>query len=110
MVRLEVSIPLELKLKHELFLKRDSLQVKSPLANGVDSSRRLLQQCNQEIAMSKIDPTMVDVDAIIDRIKRVQAGELPKDNVSIEELRAAIEAQRQRREAKIVVEKEPKTG
>ena len=59
--------------------------------------------------MSKIDPTMVDVDAIIDRIKRVQAGELPKDNVSIEELRAAIEAQRQRREAKIVVGKEPKT-
>lgn len=44
--------------------------------------------------MSQIDPSTVDVDNIISRIQAVRRGELPDDAVSIEELRAAIEAQR----------------
>jgi hypothetical protein len=44
--------------------------------------------------MSKIDPSTVDVDNVIARIQAVRRGELPADNVSIEELRAAVEAQR----------------
>lgn len=46
--------------------------------------------------MSAIDPTTVDVDDIIARIQAVRRGELPDDSVSVEELRAAIQAQRQR--------------
>ena len=46
--------------------------------------------------MSQIDSTTVDVDDIINRIQAVRRGELPEDSVSIEELRAAVTAQRQR--------------
>lgn len=44
--------------------------------------------------MSQIDPTTIDVDDVIRRIQAVRRGELPEDSVSIEELRAAVEAQR----------------
>ncbi len=44
--------------------------------------------------MSSIDPTTVDVAAVMLKIQQVERGELPEDAVSIEELRAAIEAQR----------------
>lgn len=46
--------------------------------------------------MSQIDPTTVDVDNVIERIQAIRRGELPADNVSVEELRAALAAQRQR--------------
>lgn len=44
----------------------------------------------------QIDETTVDVENVIQRIQAVRRGELPKDAVSVEELRAAIEAQRRR--------------
>lgn len=43
----------------------------------------------------QIDPTTVDVGDVIRRIQAMRRGELPADSVSVEELRAAIEAQRQ---------------
>lgn len=46
--------------------------------------------------MAQIDPTTVNVDELIQRIQAVRRGELPSDAVSIDELRAALEAQRQR--------------
>lgn len=46
--------------------------------------------------MSQIDPTTVDVENVIARIQAVRRGELPEDAVSVEELRAAIQAQRNR--------------
>lgn len=46
--------------------------------------------------MSQIDPSTVDVDDVIRRIQAARRGELPADSVSIEELRAAVEAQRRR--------------
>ena len=46
--------------------------------------------------MSQIDQTTVDIDDVIARVQAVRRGELPESSVSIEELRAAIEAQRQR--------------
>lgn len=45
MVRLEVSIPLELKLKHELFLKRDSFTGKIAFGEWSRLITTLLQQC-----------------------------------------------------------------
>ena len=46
--------------------------------------------------MSQLDPTTVDIDDVIRRIQAVRRGELPDDAVSIEELRAAVQAQRSR--------------
>lgn len=46
--------------------------------------------------MSQIDETTVDVDDVIRRIQAVRRGELPDGSVSIEELRAALQAQRNR--------------
>ena len=46
--------------------------------------------------MSQLDPTTVDIDDVIRRIQAVRRGELPNDAVSIEELRAAVQAQRSR--------------
>lgn len=46
--------------------------------------------------MSQLDPTTVDIDDVIRRIQAVRRGELPGDAVSIEELRAAVQAQRSR--------------
>lgn len=42
----------------------------------------------------QIDSTTVDVDNVIQRIQAIRRGELPQDAVSTEELRAAVEAQR----------------
>ena len=42
----------------------------------------------------QIDPTTVNVDDVIARLQAVRRGELPDDAVSIEELRAAVNAQR----------------
>ena len=46
--------------------------------------------------MPQIDPTTVDVNDVIARIQAVRRGELPEDAVSIDELRAALQAQRDR--------------
>lgn len=46
--------------------------------------------------MSQIDETSVDVEDVIRRIQAVRRGELPEDAVSVEELRAALAAQRKR--------------
>ena len=46
--------------------------------------------------MSQIDETTVDVEDVIRRIQAVRRGELPEDAVSVEELRAALSAQRKR--------------
>lgn len=44
--------------------------------------------------MTQINLESVDVDDVIRRIQATARGELPPDSVSVEELRAAIEAQR----------------
>lgn len=46
--------------------------------------------------MSQIDPSTVDVELVIERIQAIRRGELPAESVSIEELRAAVAAQRMR--------------
>lgn len=42
----------------------------------------------------QIDSTTVDVEDVIRRVQAVRRGELPDDAVSVEELRAAVNAQR----------------
>lgn len=42
----------------------------------------------------QIDPTTVDVNDVIRRVQAVRRGELPDNAVTIEELRAAVEATR----------------
>lgn len=42
----------------------------------------------------QIDPTTVDVEDVIRRVQAVRRGELPDSAVSVEELRAAVNAQR----------------
>ena len=46
--------------------------------------------------MSQIDATSIDIDDVIRRIQAVRRGELPETAVTIEELRAAVQAQRSR--------------
>lgn len=46
--------------------------------------------------MAAIDETTVDVEDVIRRIQAVHRGEMPEGSVSIEELRAALAAQRKR--------------